>query len=273
MTPQVNIGDARRFIELIAGPEASIWFRLIHDKDKNRPTIQLFGTLSEHLKSIEAAQKEGYGVFIVINEGGNRDVDITHIRAVFIDADNTPLPISWHLDPDCVVQRDANHWHAYWIASNFPVIEFRQTQRRLAAFYGTDTTVCNKSRVMRLPGSLHQKDRAVPVQLVDQTEAVERCLLDRDIEELTAGLPELSTPARVSLPNRDGWPITRACLEEKLRRIDPFCDKDRNKWIAVAGALKHATTHELVTLSDLKTPDPSFDGLATFTAWSAGDFQ
>jgi hypothetical protein len=272
-TAQVDFAAASRLIELIAGPEASVWFRLIHDTNKSKGAFPLFGTLSKHWTRIETAQHEGYGAFMVINEGGNKDAEITKVRAVFVDADNIPLPASWHVDPDFIVQRDANHWHAYWLSRNLPVVDFPIVQKRLAAYYGTDTAVCNKSRVMRIPGLLHQKSEPTLMMLHDHTNAIQRCLLGRGIDELAAGLPVLSPPRRASVAKKDCWPITRACLEEKLRRIEPLCDHDRYKWIAVAGALKHATVHQLVTLADMKTPDPTFDGLATFTAWSAGELQ
>lgn len=266
---QLDFAAASRFIELIAGPDASVWFRLIHDKDNSKAAITLFGTISEHWTRIKTAQRAGYGAFMVINEGGNRDVEITNVRAVFIDADNKPLPSSWHVEPNFIIQRDASHWHAYWITREVSVADFPLLQKRLAAFYGTDTMVCNKSRVMRIPGFLHQKNTPTPVVLDDLSSGIDTCFLGVGMEELAAGLPDLSAPLRGSLAYRDGRPITRACLEEKLRRIDPGCN--RNKWLAVAGALKHAEAHKLVTLPDLQTPDHEFNGLEMFAAWSAGE--
>ena len=43
-----------------------------------------------------------------------------------------------------------------------------------------------------------------------------------------------------------------------LRHVDPGCD--RNRWIAVAGALKNA-----VVVNDDGSEDDEFDGLDTFT--------
>lgn len=268
---QVDFASANRFIELIAGHDTSVCFRLIHDSDKSKAAITLFGTLSEHWKRIKTAQREGYGVFMVVNEGGNKDVEITKIRAVFIDADNRPLPSSWHIQPNFIVRRDANHWHAYWIVREGTVADFPVLQKRLAAFYRTDAMVSNKSRVMRIPGFLHQKGTPTPVMLDDPSSGMDTCLLGAGMEELAAGLPELSAPLRASLGDREGRPITLACLKEKLRRIDPGCS--RTKWLAVGGALKHAEAHKLVTLPDLQIPDPSFNGPRMFSKWSAGELQ
>lgn len=268
---QLDFAAASRFIELIAGPDASVWFRLIHDKDKSMPAILLFGTLSEHMQRIKTAQGEGYGAFMVINEGGNKDAEITNVRAVFIDADDTQLPASWHVPPDFIVQRDDSHWHAYWIANDFPVEEFKSMQKRLAEFYGTDKAICNASRVMRIPGLLHQKNEPTLMMLHDHTEGIDRISLGRGIDELLAGLPEVSVSSEKSAATKKGWSITRACLLEKLRYIDPYCDGNRIKWFSVGGAIHYADERGLVTLPDMITPDPSFDGLSVFDDWSAGE--
>ena len=270
-TSQIDFAAASRFVELIAGPEAFVWFRLIHDKkDRSKAAIQLYGTLSEHWARIEAAQRDGYGAFMVVNEGGNKDAEITKVRAVFIDADNKPRPDSWHVQPDFIVQRDASHWHAYWITRDFPVVDLPLLQKRLASSYGTDRAVCNASRVMRIPGLLHQKETLTPVMLVDHTSGSEMSLLGRAIAELAAGLSELSAPAKGSTLDKAHRSITLACLLNKLRHIDPFCEEDRNRWLSVGGALHFANERGLVTLPDLVKPDPCFDGPAVFTDWSAG---
>lgn len=154
---------AAAHVELLTGlSDDEVKLRLIHDADKRTyPTIKLCGTLDNLWRQIEEAQAKGYGVFIVVNEGGNTDAEITRVRAVFVDADNVPLQgIKWHARPDFLVQRDATYWHAYWRVLGLEVGHFTKIQKRLAAHYGTDPSVCNPSRVMRLAGTLHQKDKA-----------------------------------------------------------------------------------------------------------------
>jgi hypothetical protein len=153
---------ARAHVELLtANPNATIRLRLIHDSDRNAPAQLLYGRLDELWPQIDAAQAGGYGVFVVVNEGGNSDAEISCVRAVFVDADDVLLSkIKWHVPPDFIVQRDATHWHAYWRVNSLEVERFRDVQKRLAAHYGTDPSVSNPSRVMRLAGTLHQK-RAV----------------------------------------------------------------------------------------------------------------
>lgn len=170
MTLPSPFRDASRYIELLTGSaDTPVWFRLIPDKEKDREVIRLYGSLSEHWERIVNAQRAGYGVFMVVNEGGNKGASITKIRAVFIDADGRHLP-NWHVAPDFIVQRDDTHWHAYWRTNDdFPLADFPLVQKRLANHYGTDPAVIDKPRVMRIPGFLHQKGKPVPVSLIDHT--------------------------------------------------------------------------------------------------------
>ncbi len=155
---------AKRQVELITGsPETKIYFRLIHDVRDN-DAIKLYGSVGELWSLMTVKQGEGYGVFFVVNEGGDRDEDITGICAVFVDGDDKPMPKpgEWHQMPSFTVRRNAIRWHGFWVVKGLSVEEFRSTQLRLASHYGTDTTVCNLSRVMRLAGTLHLKDPSQP---------------------------------------------------------------------------------------------------------------
>jgi hypothetical protein len=285
--PQLVFGIASQFIELVAGPGASVCIRLIHDTDKSAPTILLRGTLSDLWMRIQSEQARGYGVFMVINEGGNKDSEILRVRAVFVDGDDIFLPEKWHVPPDFIVQRDETHWHAYWRVLDLRVDQFKAVQQRLAAHYGTDTAICNPSRVMRIPGFLHQKGQPTRVKLIDQTGGTDPCLLGCSTDEVTAelatlaaveggarlsktaGLPTPAAVARGVTLTKADWPITLPCLLNKLRHIDPGCKRDA--WLAVGGALHYSSERGLVTLSDMVTPDAAFDGLEIFTRWSAGE--
>jgi hypothetical protein len=150
--------QAARHIEMLTGLTTTpIHARLIHDSSRDALAFKLHGAVSELWPEIEARQAEGYGAFVVVNEGGHSDAEITRVRALFIDADKIPRPADWHAKPDFLIVRDALHWHAYWRVHDLPVAGFKAAQQRLAARYGSDRAVCNPSRVMRLAGTLHQK--------------------------------------------------------------------------------------------------------------------
>ncbi len=212
---------APHHIALLTGDAGrAIHARLIHDRDRNR-AIKLYGPIRELMPDIAAGQAEGFGAFIVPNEGGNTDSEITTVRAVFIDGDNVSLPDKWHVHPDFIVQRDATHWHAYWLVTDLPVENFRAVQKRLAAHYGTDPAVCNPSRVMRLAGTLHLKNGlpGVPVTLTDFTDGAERWELGHAAAEIVVGLPEIAATAQVSAAS--GAPVDPAFLRQAAGYLEP----------------------------------------------------
>ena len=184
-------GAASRHVELLTGSaNTPVCVRLLHDSDKSQPARKLEGTIADLWPEIEDAQSRGFGAFIVVNEGGNTDAEITNIRAVFVDADGIPEPYEWHVEPDMIVRRDSSHWHAYWVLADketYPVSKFRRDQLMLAKWYGTDPSICNLSRVMRLPGTLHQKGTPVLVTVAESNEG-----LRHTAKDLTQGLEPLS---------------------------------------------------------------------------------
>lgn len=161
-----DIELACKHIELLTGdPNSPCHWRLLHDSRKNDPEYPArnrFGTVTDLWPEFEQAQSDGYGVFVVVNAGGHSDTEIESIRAVFIDGDDKPMPSTWHCMPSFFVQRSATRWHVYWVMHGMRVDDFKPAQLRLAAHYGTDTAVCNPSRVMRLAGTLHLKVSSNP---------------------------------------------------------------------------------------------------------------
>nr|UVX62867.1 MAG: RepB DNA-primase from phage plasmid [Bacteriophage sp.] len=104
-------------------------------------------------------QAQGCGVFATINGGGRYASDINKFRAVFMDSDGIPLPAQWVVIPHIIVMRDPTHYHAYWLLDgDCSPAEFSIAQKQIALHYGSDGSIFNPDRVMRVPGYLHQKD-------------------------------------------------------------------------------------------------------------------
>ncbi len=244
--PALDFEAAQRHLELVTSDrDTAAHFRFINDAEKCKPAVKLYGTIKSVWPDTEAAQADGCGAFIVVNEGGNSDAEIVRIRACFIDADNVPLPDAWHLKPDFIVQRDDTHWHAYWRVDDCPVDRFREVQKRLAAHYRTDPAVSNPSRVMRLAGTYHQKVSAMStlVKLIDMTGGQLPCLLGHTADEITTGLPDLPEIADAPAPSSaNGLPSSPVICEAMLRCISPSCN--RNQWLTVeAGLITAPTPH------------------------------
>ena len=101
------------------------------------------------------------GVYFAPNAGGNSDTDINRFNAIFVEKDdltieeqhilldNCPLPTSIRVETKKSV-------HAYWLLKgNCTADEWRNTQIRLIAYFGSDKSIKNPSRVMRLPFFMH----------------------------------------------------------------------------------------------------------------------
>lgn len=161
----INTDRARAFLDRLGWPHT---FQTFDDAGKGRRELvrvihgRRFADVERELTRLNDA---GAGIFATINatDGrGRRKENVTSVRALFVDSDGTPAPAAWHRTPDIFVWREAgdafplSHWHAYWIC-NIPLDKFTESQKRLAALYGTDPAVNDVGRVMRIPGFLHRK--------------------------------------------------------------------------------------------------------------------
>src|SRR5207237_441897 len=145
----------------------------------------------------------------------------TRIRALFVDCDGAPMPKVWHVRPSFVTRRDASHWHAYWVLSDdIPLPEFDVAQRRLAAHYGTDPKVHDLPRVMRLAGTLHQKDPSRPLLVTIGADKPRRTY---PAAEVLDGLPEPAPKMRTTgkgagVPT--GEPVSAEIVRAMLAVLD-----------------------------------------------------
>lgn len=114
-------------------------------------------------KIVEDWQAEGRGVYIVINDGGDTDSEITQCRAVFCEWDDRPK--EWQVEawkdlqlpePTLQVDTGGKSIHNYWVfAEPISVDDWKSLQSRLLDHADADRSLKNPSRVMRLPGTFH----------------------------------------------------------------------------------------------------------------------
>lgn len=134
-------------------------------------TTKFYGTDVHKWPDIARLQDEGREIYLVVNESGNADAGATGVP-LFVNADGVPLPDAWHADPDFIVRRHERHWQGYWRVAGLAAGEFADAQRRLAARYGTDQSVCSASPLMPLAGTLQFEEPTDP-QLV----TIDNCCL------------------------------------------------------------------------------------------------
>ena len=120
----------------------------------------MHGTIGQLGPALTTSTTTGAGIFVMVNVGdgrGRKTENVTGVRAVFADFDGTPLPEVWPLEPHIVVESSPGRFHAYWIASGVELGEFKRLQEAIAARFGSDPSVNDLPRVMRLPGFIHRK--------------------------------------------------------------------------------------------------------------------
>lgn len=162
MLPQYpfDFRQAQRFITALTGSQAStLVLQFIDDtakkrKECNRVHIGSLPQLTDIIGKLNAAQR---AVYLQVNSGRRGKHAITGVRACFIDDDGTsPLPPIPRLPPSIVVASSENsrNRHYYWLlAEGQSIDKWSDIQRHLALFYGTDKSMVNLDRVMRLPGT------------------------------------------------------------------------------------------------------------------------
>ena len=163
MNPEINFDEARRFIALLGKPAGTIRLRaFLHAQHPDKPSDT--GRKGGPSKgTITTWQAEGRGVYVVVNDGGDRDDQITSCRALFCEWDNRP--VEWQLtawqelglpQPTIQVSTGGKSIHNYWIlADPITPAHWRTVQTRLLDHADADRSLKNPSRVMRLPGTYH----------------------------------------------------------------------------------------------------------------------
>jgi putative DNA primase/helicase len=172
--PQINLEEARRFIEMFGnGPHAYQTF----DDDKKRKDSRLrskdwCGTFDDYKNSLIEKNKNGAAIALCINQndGAKRANEyIAKIRALFVDTDGAPLQpiLDAGLIPHMVIESSPGRYHCYWLVDDCPVNQFKFIMLALAHRFNCDTTIVNLCVVMRIPGFLHQKSEPFLSRIIE----------------------------------------------------------------------------------------------------------
>lgn len=162
--------EATRFLELLDPSATSFTFQTFDDnkataKDKSLTRV-LHGSLEKCWPELCRLNALGAGIYVTVNEtdgDGRTAENIVRIRAVIEDQD-TPYkaPVDYPIAPHIEVESSPGKYQRYWLVDGLPPAEWPSIQRLMIARYGSDPAVKDICRVMRLPGSLHLKNRAQP---------------------------------------------------------------------------------------------------------------
>jgi len=151
---------------------------------------------------IHRMQSEGRGVYIVVNDGGDTDSEITACRAMFCEWDDREK--SWQInawkelglpEPSIQIDTGGKSIHNYWVLKK--VIDpktWKPIQERLLDHADADRALKNPSRVMRLAGTYHMKDNG---KQGGMTKIIHNSNKKYSYKDIEACLPTLKQHERV----------------------------------------------------------------------------
>lgn len=257
--------EAERFLNILE-PNGTFTFQTFDDNyDEKRGSLaRIFhGNLEQHFDELCALNARGAGVFVVINKTdlkGRKKENVTGVRAGYVDLDGVPLdPVICHeLEPTIIVESSRDRWHAYYRCEDLRLDKFESLQLGLIDTFDGDPAIKDLSRVMRLPGFVHQKvKKGVPS--VPFRTRIENAYEDG---HSYSGDELLKTFCPAGDAHDAAEEIQQSPfetpnfgeLEAALAFIDP---EERSIWVKVGHALKS------------ENPDL----LSIYLPWSRGDFQ
>jgi len=226
--PHPDLDQIKRFLELLGKPKGGSRLRGFFpsgdprkDQDRGRKGP---GAQENPLQIIEEWQKDGRGVYVVINDGGDTDAEITRCRALFCEWDDKPT--EWQVqaweelglpEPTIQVATGGRSIHCYWVlADPLPPERWRGLQKRLLEHADADRSLKNPSRVMRLPGCWYMQPGNQPGELVQIVHESGQRYSAAEIEDC---LPELPSPHLTTAPiPRDLGPGQGVPLTQLLPR-------------------------------------------------------
>ena len=145
---------------------------------KRRELVRVIhGSLEDNLTKLTELNKAGAGIFFCVNETdlkGRSSSNVTRVRALFADFDDyDPLrEFDYELKPSFVVESSPGKYHCYWLLDDeLPLDQFKPLQKLLASKLGSDPSINNLDRVLRVPGFTHQKGDPFTVQIIEQSGA------------------------------------------------------------------------------------------------------
>jgi hypothetical protein len=247
--PPIDVAQADRFLSLLGKQPATARLRAFPHRDnpnKWHPEYRPNGIKARKgpydLAAASRWQQEGRGVYLVVNDGGDNDAQITACRAFFLEWDDRPVP--WQLsawqryglgEPTISITTGGKSAHLYWVL-NEPIApaEWIPIQAALIEITGADSTIRNPSRVMRLPGGSYIGAAGTALGMTTiYSAAGSRYSLEQvaqwvQPDEFADPLPESGPSAELQrLAQGDGFsgdlpPRPLETLRQALLKIPPF---------------------------------------------------
>jgi RepB DNA-primase N-terminal domain len=223
----IDLDEARRFLAALDPGTKEFAFHTHDDWPKHgeknaKLASEQYGTLASVTKWLVNANDRGAGVFVALNptDGhGRKKENVTGVRALMLDLDEgKPLdPVkACELPPHIIIETSPGNHHCFWLVKGFPLKQFADRIRGLAARFDGDPTIATLERCTRLAGFFWRKDPDSP-HLVRIVEINDREPYSAD--ELKAEFPPQKKPHKAPgslLVLPPGAPVVAA--EEFVKR-------------------------------------------------------
>jgi hypothetical protein len=219
-----DLAEAARFLAALdAESNASFGFRTFDDRGGDiRLAIKCYGTLLNGIRQSSSDTKNGKacvpaqllaymqslgaGAFVVPNEldgEGQLRKNVIRVRLFYVDADAAEQVARVHafiavtgLEPTVMVASGGIHsgvdkLQVFWRIDGCLIAKFTSGQLTLVSRVGTDSTVQDAGRVMRIPGFWHQKDAPRQTRIITLTDRAYDC---RDFLRRVERQPQICNP-------------------------------------------------------------------------------
>ena len=169
---KVNLDEATRFLETLDPNAFSFTFQTFDDvktrKDKQL-TFLVHNRLDQISDSLIKLNNLKAGIFVTVNETdgkGRKRENIRRVRAIWGEFDNGPPP-SIPLDPSIIVETSPKKYHYYWLVDGLSFEQHKLIMEQLIEGFGSDPNAKDISRVLRLPGFFHHKEKPFCSRIID----------------------------------------------------------------------------------------------------------
>lgn len=232
-----DLHQAEIFLKTL-DPEADVFTFQTFDDRKGQSdsslTRLITGKAQLLLPELLDLNHRGAGIFVTVNETDGKGRSLKNIlrpRAVWGEFDDGP-PFICPLEPSIVVESSPDKFHYYWLVNDLTNETHQETMDHLVREYASDPHAKDLSRVLRVPGFLHQKSTPQLARLIETTSFI------YSSSQIKKAFPPFSKdrPLRKTLQKKTNVIVDKSKL---LNALDHIPAIDRDNWLTVGMALHH----------------------------------
>jgi putative DNA primase/helicase len=168
-----NEQEIERFVDALGLDRSNLTFQRFPTKNQSSGWAEArTGSLDELMPWIKNSNLDQRAtVSIMLNPcTGPKQADVTWVQVVFVD-DDTPRDsyrTDWPLEPHMITETSPGKFHYFWLFEPGYITpkELGKLQGRIAAQYGTDTSLSDFSKKARLAGTVHLKGPPFTTRIV-----------------------------------------------------------------------------------------------------------